>query len=241
MATVIVKVPLPPVVVDAAKKFHGKHPNLMVRGLTSNKTVTVPYAPQAGSRSGQAPVYVRQPRPGRDDLVIRNYEGTTVLALNFYFADPDYLVDSEDGITALETLADSEEAVVLHHCSPHWGGPWYITELTWDDAELQPFTNRVTRTTAHVTFTLATDATLAVGPTSGGVTSTSKHGSSHHHKKSRKRRKRTPKVYVVRRGDTLSGIAARELHNAHLWGRIASLNHLRNPNRIYPGQRLRLP
>jgi LysM repeat protein len=44
-------------------------------------------------------------------------------------------------------------------------------------------------------------------------------------------------TYRVRRGDTLSGIAARHHTTA---ARLARLNHLSRPNRIYPGQRIRL-
>lgn len=44
------------------------------------------------------------------------------------------------------------------------------------------------------------------------------------------------RVYVVRSGDTLSGIAAR-LHTS--WQHLAQVNGLRNPNKIYPGQKLR--
>lgn len=49
------------------------------------------------------------------------------------------------------------------------------------------------------------------------------------------------RVYVVRQGDTLSKIAARELGNFRRWKDIADLNGLRDPNRIRVGQRLRLP
>lgn len=44
------------------------------------------------------------------------------------------------------------------------------------------------------------------------------------------------RFYVVRSGDTLSGIASR-LHTS--WQHLAQINGLRNPNRIYPGQKLR--
>lgn len=44
------------------------------------------------------------------------------------------------------------------------------------------------------------------------------------------------RVYTVRSGDTLSGIAARL---GTSWQRLAQLNHLSNPNRIYPGQKIR--
>lgn len=51
----------------------------------------------------------------------------------------------------------------------------------------------------------------------------------------------TQRTYTVKSGDTLSKIAARELGNANRWGEIASLNGLRDPNRISAGQQLRLP
>lgn len=44
-----------------------------------------------------------------------------------------------------------------------------------------------------------------------------------------------PCVYVVRSGDTLSGIASR-LHTS--WQSLARRNHISNPNRIYPGQKI---
>lgn len=44
------------------------------------------------------------------------------------------------------------------------------------------------------------------------------------------------RVYVVRSGDTLSGIASRLGTN---WQHLAQINGLRNPNLIYPGQKLR--
>lgn len=45
-----------------------------------------------------------------------------------------------------------------------------------------------------------------------------------------------PHVYTVRPGDTLSGIAGRLGTN---WQYLAQVNGLRNPNLIYPGQKLR--
>ena len=42
--------------------------------------------------------------------------------------------------------------------------------------------------------------------------------------------------YVVRAGDTLTGIAQRQLGDARLWPRIAAINHLRSPDRLWGGQ-----
>jgi nucleoid-associated protein YgaU len=50
-------------------------------------------------------------------------------------------------------------------------------------------------------------------------------------------------MYQVKRGDTLSGIARDMLGSAHEFDRIfkANLNKLDSPDRIYPGQMLRIP
>ena len=48
------------------------------------------------------------------------------------------------------------------------------------------------------------------------------------------------KTYTVRSGDTLSKIAAK-LHVKGGWKKLATANHLANPNRIHVGQRLHLP
>jgi nucleoid-associated protein YgaU len=47
--------------------------------------------------------------------------------------------------------------------------------------------------------------------------------------------------YTVRRGDTLSGIAQRELGDSKRWREIAKLNNIRDPRSIDPGDELRLP
>lgn len=51
------------------------------------------------------------------------------------------------------------------------------------------------------------------------------------------------RTYTVKRGDTLGSIAARELGSESRWPEIHRLNRdeVRNPNRIEPGQVLRLP
>lgn len=47
--------------------------------------------------------------------------------------------------------------------------------------------------------------------------------------------------YTVRRGDTLTSIAARELGDSKRWKEIAKLNNIRNPRNLRVGQVLRMP
>ena len=51
------------------------------------------------------------------------------------------------------------------------------------------------------------------------------------------------KTYVVVSGDSLSKIAKREYGNANDWPRIFEANKdiLKDPNKIYPGQKLKIP
>ena len=50
-------------------------------------------------------------------------------------------------------------------------------------------------------------------------------------------------IYVVVSGDSLSKIAQREYGHANQWNRIYEANRdiLKDPDKIYPGQKLRIP
>ncbi|HET9577706.1 MAG TPA: LysM peptidoglycan-binding domain-containing protein [Usitatibacter sp.] len=51
------------------------------------------------------------------------------------------------------------------------------------------------------------------------------------------------KEYVVVAGDSLSKIAKREYGDANAWQRIFEANKdvIKDPNKIYPGQKLKIP
>ncbi|HYU34432.1 MAG TPA: LysM peptidoglycan-binding domain-containing protein [Thermoanaerobaculia bacterium] len=49
------------------------------------------------------------------------------------------------------------------------------------------------------------------------------------------------KTRVVRRGETLSSIAAEEYNDPSLWRPIAELNRIHNPRKVVPGQVLAIP
>ena len=51
------------------------------------------------------------------------------------------------------------------------------------------------------------------------------------------------KVYVVVSGDSLSKIAKREYGDGNQWKRIfdANTDILKDPNKIFPGQKLKIP
>jgi len=53
----------------------------------------------------------------------------------------------------------------------------------------------------------------------------------------------TTRIYVVVSGDSLSKIAKREYGDANKWKQIFEANRdiIKDPNLIYPGQKLKLP
>jgi nucleoid-associated protein YgaU len=53
----------------------------------------------------------------------------------------------------------------------------------------------------------------------------------------------TFKMYTIVSGDTLSKIAKREYGNANDWRRIfeANTDILKNPDKIFPGQKIKIP
>lgn len=53
----------------------------------------------------------------------------------------------------------------------------------------------------------------------------------------------TTKIYEVKSGDSLSKIAKREYGDANAWKQIfeANTDILKDPNKIYPGQKLKIP
>lgn len=53
--------------------------------------------------------------------------------------------------------------------------------------------------------------------------------------------KQMPKTYIVKSGDTLWKIAKSQLGNGNLYKEIAKQNNIKNPNLIYPGQKLKMP
>lgn len=208
---------------------HHKHkptrPKLTIRGTITRDTITVPYAPQGGNRSGLAGVWARQTRPGRPDALVYTNLPTPVLALDLTFMHTDFHQDVEAALKAFRTMIAGEEAVLLSGCSPSWAGPWYVTDATEDVQDLTP-RNRIAKAVVHCTFTKADKGNMdGTGPITGGV------------KASKRVRTHT---YTVKKGDTLPGIAARELGDASLYGIIAAINNLRS-TKLHPGQKLKLP
>jgi hypothetical protein len=125
--------------------------------------------------------------------------------------------------------------VIPYDSKTHDGLRWVVESVDWGASLRNPYGNRVRQDGTIVLLRYVADARLErLKPV----------------EKDRERRRRGGRarrgrggrrVYVVKKGDTLSKIAARELGKASRWREIAKLNNLRDPNKLKVGQRLKLP
>lgn len=114
------------------------------------------------------------------------------------------------------------------------GGLWRITSLEVRSIARHSTSGAVSRAEVDIEFTSVSGFGTFTGPLT-----------NKHKKKSKKKGKRKKKgkgrIYVVKKGDTLSEIAERFYHNSHKWPQIAKANGVKNPRLLQIGKRLRIP
>lgn len=209
----------------------GAQPKMIITTLSGSLAVEVPYAPKEATYAGLGPTYQTIDRPGRRPYISRQYESSPAYTYTFNVTYTDPTISIEPIIQTLYQIINSHEATVIKFGL--WeANMWYVTDFSIATKERQPGTNFVTRADVSMTFTQVPDVN-GLGPASGGtqIISTLNSVTSH----------QTPRFYVVKAGDTLTGIATSILHNTALWTSIAVLNGIRDPLSIQPGQTLVLP
>lgn len=123
------------------------------------------------------------------------------------------------------------QGAVAHDYATDRSRDWVIEDIEWGDELRGPKGKRL-RALATVTFLEhIEDERLSK------LTSASRRRAS----KKKNKRGAHSKKYTVKRGDSLSSIAARKLGKASRWKEIAKLNHIRDSKGIKPGQVLKLP
>lgn len=222
---------------------YGKHPKMRLRSASGKYELILPFAPTGGQFGNRAATYQTTQRAGRTSLVERNFLPLATVTYTVFLGTADIQQSVEPLMRRLDTLAYGEEPVLVEF-GPTDGGYWNITTLEYDVTQRKFGTNEATRVNVTLGLTRASES-VSTGPVSGGVKppssgSVGKPVSSHHpspgHHVIPKAR-----TYKVQRGDTLSGIAAKQLHNAGRWHEIANLNGIRDPRSLQIGRNLRLP
>lgn len=193
---------------------------------------------EAGTQAGGVGGWAKIGRPRRKAITTWDGEDGFELSVPVIF---DGLVENqsvERQIARLERLAQRGEGdrhppvLTLRGPVPHTGLEWVINDISWGPLDRRGDGQRI-RQHATIVFWEYVDPDLTVqrrqkSPAKDAQERNKDKGGS-------------PRTYAVKKGDTLSSIAARKLGNANRWRDIADLNNIRDPRNIKIGQVIRLP
>jgi LysM repeat protein len=229
-----------------ADQFATKSPQQQKMTIRTEDNVfnfTVPYAPVKVTHTNLARGTAEVPRPGRAPLLLSMAPQLRKMSFSLMIGNKDPNWSAENALWMLRAMANNGVRVIvtLNHSET---GIWRITSLSETSTRRRPITNEITRADVDVELTQASELVTHVGPLSGGVKPAPTIPTSRPVPRppvSKPSPAPSVRYHVVRRGDTLWDLAVRYYRNGTLWRRIADANRLRNPNLIYPGQRLRIP
>jgi LysM repeat protein len=232
----------------SAQRFRSasfRQPRVSLRG-EAGTTLTLPLLPATMEHSGFGKKYDTFDRIGLKPILSPSSLGLRVYSFSLIVVarDPDTgditnLRSIEGDLQTLIKMSETGERLHWTNLGPIEKGYFRMTSLSFSYAQRVFGTRRVSVAEASVELTEASDVKIQVGPVSGGASvpvprAPTQSGSG----------TPTPATagsYTVRSGDTLSAIALRELGRASRYPEIADLNKITNPNRIQPGQVLRIP
>lgn len=193
---------------------------------------TFELAPREIEYGGMAQSWTEAERSGNTPLLMRKGDLLDTMKFSFTMSER-YIMNYQqtDAFNALKAVSKTRERVMVQY-GPLESGLWRVTDCTVSSVLRHPDTNEITRATASVTLTRASDPAVAVGPVTGGVRPAPGPPAP-----------APPRTYVVVRGDCLWRISQRFYGRGELWPRIYDANRgqIRNPHWIYPSQRFIIP
>lgn len=200
------------------------HPHVTVTSTAG--TVMLGATDEKVEYSGLGSSWVEIPRPGDNSLLRR--AGRNRLRAQV----TTMLIDGYGGLTVHEQLLVLDRiAASTATCGVSYAEMaqhrWQLIEARLSTIDRASITNRTKHADVTLTFLVVVDEQLTVAK-SRKATPASDKGKVKRH------------TVVVRKGDTLAKIAAREYGNANRWPEIAKLNGIRNPRSIRVGQKLKV-
>jgi LysM repeat protein len=200
--------------------------------------------PEFGSRWAEVPV------PGRAPFLVKEAFGLKKVSFSLIVTDPDNPdADMTNDLRILKAFADTTRPIKIAYDGYFTSWTWRCTSMTIHSEQRHPANSKITRATVDMEFTEKNDVKDYTGPVTGGAKTNKKktnnnsagRNSSNKKKTSNdgKKKKNKTKVYIVKRGDTLSGISYKLYGDVSRWRELASENKIRNPHLIYPGDRIK--
>jgi hypothetical protein len=201
--------------------------------------LTLPLTSPQVEHSDIAADWTQIPRPGQMPLVRNGGPRLRQMRFDTVFKANGRPV--EGGLRLLGRFSNAEQPLAVAY-GPLEAGLWRLVNVRLRSTRRQPGTNAITEADVTLTFlehvrdgylgpTAARPGTARPKAPSGGSAAPP----------SKQAAPTPPRIHIVQRGDTLSKIAAKFYGDAGRYPEIAKANGIRNPNRIKPGQRLKIP
>jgi LysM repeat protein len=192
--------------------------------------VTLPYGPVDVDHAEIGMDFVQLERSGRSPLLEKKGRRLPTMTFTAVIARTG-LESVEDILGDLRELADAGDRVTMSF-GPSEGGWWRLTGLSFSSVQRQAGTNHITHANATLTFQRADDgAAPKVGPLSGGAVDVGKKTAA----------VQSGTSVVIKKGETLSQIAARVYGTPSRWPEIAKANGIKDPRKVPAGMKLRIP
>jgi nucleoid-associated protein YgaU len=211
----------------------GAHKRVTFKSGT--RLLTLPRTGEVVTHANLADDWITIKRSGKYPRLRRAGHQLHTMAMTVVFELADG-TSVEPGIAGLINMAKGTEPIAVAY-SGFETGLWRITTLSFQSTKRRP-DNQIIRAEVSITLTQDLEAPPPATPAVGAGTPTrpapARPGTNPTPKPAARR-------YTVRRGDTLSGIAARVYGKASRWPEIAKANHIRDPRSLRVGQVLIIP
>jgi hypothetical protein len=194
--------------------------------------LTLPITSPEVTHSRLSPDWVEIDRPDQKPLQRKGSPRLRQMQFTVIFTKGGQPVEA--GLQLLRRFSNAEGPLTVAY-GPLEAGLWRLTDVALRSVRRQPGTDAITQAEAQLTFTEHSDDGY-VKPASARPTPKPTAGTA-----PKVAAKSTTRTYVVVGGDTLSKIAVKFYGSVDQMGKIASANKIRNPDRIYAGQRLTIP
>lgn len=222
---------------------------MVIRTVDGSILYNVRMAPKDPTYTGFGNSWSQVAVPGLAPFLVKEAVNLKVISFSLIIADPaNQDADIMNDLRTLKSLADTTKPIKIAYGGYFESFTWRMTNYEIDSEQRNPGNSKITRATVNLEFTQKNDVADYTGPVTGGAKATksttssstsSKKKTSTNSQSSTSKKKTATKVYVVKKGDTLSGIAYKLYGDTSKWRDLAKANGITNPRLLQVGTKLK--